>query len=518
MIQNVSSHKGYLEATLKYSGSLLLWSGGQRFYSKNSTDNAFTKVGELLLLRHFQRAWPESADSVDSHSHSEELWRKKYRECSDYIQRHRLTLSFEVVTSLLGHHGAIPHRDYLILIAVANRNINRNGNCGCGCFMSTPDLVEMAQSHRLPHNDAWMFTDRESALRLFDLYDLETREDGLACDVVNALRRAVTTVDVNSGGGGGGGGGSCASSGGGGGGHAKSMYPHEVFQGEILEGIVIRYVPYDFVDVDVNMDVGGNVDEEARMRERDRVLETIHRLCSQSDDILKLIPPSTTNVLDVGEGVNMNVNEKDDRGNDIRYIDLRKIQSEVGGNGEMDEFDARLEQILVAFHGAEKRHIYRRNTGAGADEDADSDKRMKKVNLNKIAKEILSSTHSACACDEESKQIAQLIRTLDELRVKVTYKIMVETGTLQVGDHNDNMEQERYFCIVQIHHDSSFQKYHQAIRERARARVASGGTAVPAMKLYRGFSFQLLTDDDVDIDVERDVDMDVDAKRRGEKL
>ena len=46
----------YLEASLKHSGSLLLWSGGNaRFYAKNSMDNVFSLAGEMLLRQHFAR-------------------------------------------------------------------------------------------------------------------------------------------------------------------------------------------------------------------------------------------------------------------------------------------------------------------------------------------------------------------------------------------------------------------------------------------------------------------------------
>ena len=57
MLDGVSSGRGYLEASLKHSGSLLLWSGRQCYYSKNSTNNAFSKVGEIMLMRHFARCY-----------------------------------------------------------------------------------------------------------------------------------------------------------------------------------------------------------------------------------------------------------------------------------------------------------------------------------------------------------------------------------------------------------------------------------------------------------------------------
>eukprot|EP00569_Conticribra_weissflogii_P009958 CAMPEP_0171375476 /NCGR_PEP_ID=MMETSP0879-20121228/16793_1 /TAXON_ID=67004 /ORGANISM="Thalassiosira weissflogii, Strain CCMP1336" /LENGTH=112 /DNA_ID=CAMNT_0011885059 /DNA_START=1 /DNA_END=335 /DNA_ORIENTATION=- len=36
MLEKIQNGEGHLEVTLKHSGSLLLWSGGSRFYSKNS--------------------------------------------------------------------------------------------------------------------------------------------------------------------------------------------------------------------------------------------------------------------------------------------------------------------------------------------------------------------------------------------------------------------------------------------------------------------------------------------------
>ena len=59
--------------------------------------------------------------------------------------------SFDMVMSVLGHHGSLPERDYLILIAVAGR--------GCGSGRSYPAnvLVSFAQAHCLWHNDLWIF-------------------------------------------------------------------------------------------------------------------------------------------------------------------------------------------------------------------------------------------------------------------------------------------------------------------------------------------------------------------------
>ena len=116
MLERVAQSQGYLEVSLKHSGSLLLWSGGMRYYSKNSTDNRFAHAGEVILRQHFARAWTTGDDDTVV------LAESKYKECSNVVEARRLTLAFEVVTSILGQHGDIPNRDFLILTAIADKS------------------------------------------------------------------------------------------------------------------------------------------------------------------------------------------------------------------------------------------------------------------------------------------------------------------------------------------------------------------------------------------------------------
>ena len=213
MLDYVEASKGYLEVSLKHSGSLLLWSGGMRYYSKNSTDNRFSHAGEILLRQHFARAWFDSSRKDTTDTAPNIVNEAKYSECSDEVESRRLTLSFEVVTSVLGQHGDIPRRDFLILTAIADRS---NG----GRFFDTLELVEFAQKYRLPHNDFWLFQTFESCRTLFSLYD-SSRETALADGSIATLSA------------------SCD------GGHIQSIYPHVAFQGNVLEGLVIRYVSYE---------------------------------------------------------------------------------------------------------------------------------------------------------------------------------------------------------------------------------------------------------------------------------
>ena len=197
MLERVSSCRGYLEISLKHSGSLVLWSGASRYYSKNAAENQFTFAGEILLRQHFARAW---ADDGGTDTKSE----GKYQECSRFVESNRLTLAFEVVTSLLGQHGDVPQKDFLILTAIADRSAER--------FFNTSELVEFSQHYRLPHNDFWLFKSEASSKALFDLYD-STREIAHADGTVAAL-----TASSDEG-------------------HIQSIYPHFLFQGNILEGL-----------------------------------------------------------------------------------------------------------------------------------------------------------------------------------------------------------------------------------------------------------------------------------------
>ena len=59
-----------------------------------------------------------------------------YQRCSEYLLQNRLTVAFEVVTSVLGDHGARPMRDHLVLTAVAHRPTGR--------FLATHEMIQFA--------------------------------------------------------------------------------------------------------------------------------------------------------------------------------------------------------------------------------------------------------------------------------------------------------------------------------------------------------------------------------------
>ena len=208
-----------LEVSLKHSGSLVLWSGSDRYYAKNSMDNLFTLTGELLLRKHFERVYSkeeekefssdnfivnDSGEGENSSDSSESGNKRKYSQvssaldkaafsgvckgdtmygaCSDEVEERGYCLSFECVTSVLGQHGDVPLRDFLILTAIADMKRET--------FLSTAEVIAFAQKWRLPHNDVWIFPRKISAESVFLFYD-NNREIATASHAVKKLNEIV---------------------------------------------------------------------------------------------------------------------------------------------------------------------------------------------------------------------------------------------------------------------------------------------------------------------------------------
>ncbi len=403
MLTSITERRGYLEVSLKHSGSLLLWSGRQRFYSKNSTSNIFTNVGEILLMQHFARCY------------GLEKWQSEYERCSEYLHQNRLTCSFELVTSILGQHGDVPKRDYLILIAVADRG---NG----GRFYSINELVTFAQQFNLPHNDVWVFASRRSAEQVFTAYS-SLREEGTTSTVINALDRITTENHGHTA-------------------KVPSLYPHDIFQGEILEGIVIRYVNYTD---------GGAMKEMEQLR----IVAT---------NLLDIVPPS--------KQVDVQTLQSD--GNEDEKVAI--VQTDLRVLAVRDNFEQQLHNLLHKFHGANRRHISPMQGRIDGNRVEDQEE----TNITHIANEIKRSNDSGSAkFDQETILLAELIQALDSLNIHATYRLFKESM-----NGNDG----RCLCILHIHNDSSFQKYSQFLKQQ------KGG----GMELFRGFCIELIANESED--------------------
>ena len=62
-----------------------------------------------------------------------------------------------------------------------------------------------------------------------------------------------------------------------------SLYPHDIFQGEILEGIVVRYVPYNITATEDGDDANSTMQNSSN---------EMKELCAASHELLRLVPPS----------------------------------------------------------------------------------------------------------------------------------------------------------------------------------------------------------------------------------
>jgi len=406
MKERVANGEGFLEVSLKHSGSLMLWSGGQRYYSKNSTDNVFTHTGEILLRQHFVRAfWMEQEtggeETTQSTTFEEEVY---YRECSHYVEENRLTLAFEVVTVVLGDHGDRPKRDFLILTAVAGRNRET--------FYSTQQVVEMAQRFRLPHNDFWVFSSQTSTDALFEFYD-NCRETSLAPFVVDTLSESAEIV-------------------------VPSLYPHVDFQGDILEGIVIRFVSNSAAKVG-----GGNP------------ASSMEQLSQVAKGLCTKIPPTLPDCCELVE------RHSKTKGNHPTWLstNVRRVfyscrQDSQGNNDDTTRLFA--EHVANVLSKQKKRR-----TAA----------RLSKDEASKVSVLLESLVNSTS--DEETKRIARVVQKLRNLNIRVDYSV--------VKEEISGLGFSRWLCIVHIILDQSHQKY--------RRNMNPGD-----MALFRGFALELSTE------------------------
>jgi hypothetical protein len=468
---------GYLEVTLKHSGSLLLWSGGSRYYSKNSTDNVFTIVGEVVLRQHFLRAWyddddtnklsisdnDQTKDADDSAVLSEKVkmaltqGQTMYQACSDYLEQHRLTLAMELVTAVLGDHGAVPNRDYVIVTALAHRDYYdhathddptipaHSNKVSQSWFASTPELLQFCHRFRLPHNDVWMFTSLSTVNQMLDAHD-RWREHGTASTVIPAI---TAIADV----------------------HVASMYPHDVVQGDILEGVVVRYVPYaqHHRHQQEQQEVDRRCDDGVANSQAVAVMERMQSLAKSADEIRQtLVPADRTPAHQLPLLVN-DINNK----NIFAAIDLREIFETC--HGRHPEGLTRMEKAL--------RDILSTATvGDAVIKDGNNSLMISMPRVDRYPKRIcvgfpswvqplLESPH------HETRQIAKLIQTLHNLAARVDYNIWRE--------HNPNSASTRWLCMIHVLHDTTFAKF--------RLKMKPGD-----MELFRGFCVEFGNWDDAE--------------------
>ena len=140
---DAQAHANCLAVSKKHSGHLVMC---PPFYSKNGSGNSYSRIGELLLRRHFAAVWPEAPGAFD------EWWA--------HAAAHGLCYCFEcVVPRVLGDHGATPHAAYMVLTTVSH-----TASAG---FLSPAEVLRLGALWRLPLNEAW-FVPWEAAAAVED--------------------------------------------------------------------------------------------------------------------------------------------------------------------------------------------------------------------------------------------------------------------------------------------------------------------------------------------------------------
>ncbi|CAI7783810.1 unnamed protein product, partial [Closterium sp. NIES-54] len=133
-----------------------------------SSTRLYSAVGVWVLGETLRNAWGEG------------LVQQKQGELSDYLERHRMALGMEVVTSVLGDHGQRPVHDYVVVTAVTDMASHPP------CFLSTPEVLRFCHTWRLPFNSYWLFHSTESCTQLFAAYNALS-EEGTAHSVEDTL-------------------------------------------------------------------------------------------------------------------------------------------------------------------------------------------------------------------------------------------------------------------------------------------------------------------------------------------
>ncbi len=481
-----SSHRGhgYIEVSIKHSGSLVLWSGDSRYYSKNSTDNVFTHTCELLLRQHFYHYSIATASNRNTTATIPETKTvfdtatELYNTCSQYIVQHRLTLSFEVVTSVLGDHGAHPTRDYIILTAIADRN-RCTPHHHHQMFYTTLEIIEFAQTFHLPHNDYWVYSNALSMQHLFQVYDT-SRETGTTSTILPALTNAAvynqrnsdSTIPVDG----------CNNDTSDCDYYIQSMYPHDMYQGEILEGIVIRFVHYPAPSPSSNTSTDGLTAKATN----DEIIEQIKKLSRNSRTIIHQF----TNASETARKDPLSSgSEQDHQLNSIFTTNLRSLYDEAKAlysKKGLDLFEERVRHILHETSVHHDRQIVIQRVANDPLSTLSMSKQLPIwIETLLQQKESKTQDHSNQEWDIETYQIAKLIHEVTRISKNVTYAVYEEKESNHAEGDADSMmptSASRYLCIVHVLHDQTFHKYHRSKNESD-------------LPLFRGFSFELIGGD-----------------------
>lgn len=316
------------------------------------------------------------------------------------------------------------------VLSVADRNKQQ--------FYTSNQLIKFAQKFRLPHNDYWMFATQHSCNKLFQFYD-DIREIGTANTVVKGLDQLIDGYGKDDG--------SQTL-------RIVSMYPHLEYQGNILEGLVIRFVEYSQEITDVSQECS-----------RDRLLQSLNDLAKISELHLSIMANAITTDSSKSHKLESFFSSDGREETDTAHR-LRSFLKNLSAHNDY--------QRLIRATGTEKRGEW------------------------EFSSWIVSSLeYNHDVLDSETKQIFQLIQRLRGMNVKIEYKLYrqserVDGNIAQINHRIQDSHNQRWVCVVHVIHDETFKKYNRCQN-------------LDSMQLFRGFSFELDFCDEADRQYECDV-------------
>jgi hypothetical protein len=196
----------------KHSGSLVLWNICEDFFqAKNSAGNLFTEISQVILVNTI-------ASFCTGDTQEEKLLAAKHKMALMRQECYGLCVGMEVVSrAMTGDHGDKPLLNYAVVTSVCCLNQHR--------FFTASEVTAFCIKWGLIWNEAYIILSPDKYLR-FCVFHAEQLVHGTESSVSKGLRviadRYIPAV------------------------------PHDLLQGELLEGLVVRLEPRESTCIDAS--------------------------------------------------------------------------------------------------------------------------------------------------------------------------------------------------------------------------------------------------------------------------
>ena len=287
--------------------------------------------------------------------------------------------------------------------------------------------------------------------------------------------------------------------------YIQSMYPHDIYQGEILEGIVIRYVQHHQTPFQKLM--VGTAEATTRVPSNNVIMEQIHLLSRHSRTVVQQFTTTAKDRPAWKEPSRSDSESTMPHSDSVYTINLRQLYDETKAlysKKGSELFVERVRNILQrevsssSSLNSTSRTVVHRMTTADPSSTLSMSKQLpiwiealllQQLNNNDNGDGNSDTDHpKQTRLDVETYQIAKLIHDVSQISKNITYTIFEEKSPNQDansdGDIDNNtvvttQHSSRFICIVHVLHDQTFHKYHRCKNEFD-------------LPLFRGFSFELI--------------------------